>query len=567
MEFKSFKGKIIIPTVIILTILVIILNTFLAVRFHEINDALVNEKYRTNINTLRQFLTDSEANTKAAAVSMAFNEDNITAIRTRDTSEIIKKFTYALAMYRVDYFVITDEKGLVLARTDESTRLGDSVVNQQNIKDALAGVASTYYEEGTVSKVSIRTGAPVYDPNGAMVGAISAGVRLDSEYAVEKLKALLQSEISVFLGNVRIVTTVTRGGSNIAGTSIDPGIAHIVIDYQREYFGDVDVLGERYKAFYMPLVNAQNKAFATICLAIPSKNLTAAANQSIRGGIILGLCGLGISALSLYFIISTISRPLIQLSNDTYHIASGNLKISFDTTGKDEVGYLSRSLQEVANNLHRLLDGIAVMIDEHEKGNLDFVLETDAFHGDYKVLADNILELANTGMRDQLTGISNRRSFNNRLALEWKRAIRGRYPISILMIDVDHFKDYNDTFGHQQGDVALRAVAKTISESIKRSQDLCARWGGEEFIVLLPETDQAGAVIVAEHVRREIENMLIPGDDARAAKITVSIGTNTCIPTPENLADGLIEAADSALYQAKESGRNAISFYEGGDEV
>jgi diguanylate cyclase (GGDEF)-like protein len=198
------------------------------------------------------------------------------------------------------------------------------------------------------------------------------------------------------------------------------------------------------------------------------------------------------------------------------------------------------------------------MIVEQENGNVDYSFETGEFYGDYKILADSVLELAAFGMRDQLTGIPNRRSFDNRLDMEWKRALREKTEISILIIDIDKFKNYNDSFGHQQGDVTLQTVAKTIKQSVKRSFDFAARWGGEEFVVLLPSTDPVGAFNVAEKIRTEIADTVVPCDDEAGRKVPVSIGVNTIMPDADDHINDFISKADEALYKAKETGRNRV---------
>jgi diguanylate cyclase (GGDEF)-like protein len=161
-------------------------------------------------------------------------------------------------------------------------------------------------------------------------------------------------------------------------------------------------------------------------------------------------------------------------------------------------------------------------------------------------------------LRDQLTDLSNRRSFEIRLDAEWGRANREQMPISILMIDVDFFKKFNNTHGHKNGDIALQCVAKSFKESLKRNSDFSARWGGEEFVVLLPNTNSKGALEVAEDVRKCIENLEIPVENN--PKITVSIGVNTKIN--EISKDEFISGADKALYSAKNSGRNRVCFFE-----
>jgi diguanylate cyclase (GGDEF)-like protein len=168
-------------------------------------------------------------------------------------------------------------------------------------------------------------------------------------------------------------------------------------------------------------------------------------------------------------------------------------------------------------------------------------------------MIDTIKRLSET---DQLTGLSNRRIFDYRLRLVWEHAKRDKTPLSIFMIDIDHFKKYNDQYGHLQGDTALQAVARAIEQPLKRAVDFLARWGGEEFIALLPDTDPHGALTVAENIRKNVEATLIPGAGGGTTSLTVSIGVNTHTPTPECSVRDFIAGADQALYAAKNAGRN-----------
>ena len=157
--------------------------------------------------------------------------------------------------------------------------------------------------------------------------------------------------------------------------------------------------------------------------------------------------------------------------------------------------------------------------------------------------------LEHMSMTDQLTNIPNRRNFDNQLNLEWRRAMRDKLPLSFLILDVDKFKLYNDTYGHQEGDVILKAVAKKLEQTVKRSSDFIARWGGEEFVALLPNTNSRGALKVAETIRANIEKETV---------VTVSIGVNTQVPEQNNSIDNFVSAADNALYKAKQAGRNKV---------
>jgi len=175
-------------------------------------------------------------------------------------------------------------------------------------------------------------------------------------------------------------------------------------------------------------------------------------------------------------------------------------------------------------------------------------------------LINQMRAIEHLSMTDQLTGIANRRCFDQQIAKEWRRSIRYRAPISLLMIDVDKFKTYNDTYGHQQGDAAIQIVAQTLSMALKRPADLAARWGGEEFAVLLPVTDRSGATVIAEFIRSNIEAAPLECSSGVSTSITVSIGVHSHIPEKGDSIDEFISKADTALYTAKEMGRNRVCF-------
>ncbi|MCL1916650.1 MAG: cache domain-containing protein, partial [Desulfovibrionaceae bacterium] len=242
---RSFKGK---GNIILTAILIVVINAqivFLSKSFVEFSDSLIQEKLVADINGLKLHLDDGRAYSKTAAVSMAINPEAIRAIGQRDTEELLRLFTPTHDLFRVNYYTITDRDGIVLARTHEPENHGDSVSNQQNVRDALEGKISTYLEKGTAVRVSARTGAPVYDADGTLIGVISAGVRFDTTEAVNDLKALFNAEVTVFLGDERIATTIIRDGQSIVGTVLDPKIADIVIHNKQEYIGNTDILGER----------------------------------------------------------------------------------------------------------------------------------------------------------------------------------------------------------------------------------------------------------------------------------------------------------------------------------
>jgi diguanylate cyclase (GGDEF)-like protein len=173
-------------------------------------------------------------------------------------------------------------------------------------------------------------------------------------------------------------------------------------------------------------------------------------------------------------------------------------------------------------------------------------------------IVQQIRTIERMGLMDPLTDIPNRRCFDEHFDREWRRSIREQKPISFLMMDLDKFKNYNDTYGHPQGDVLLKTVAKIFCAEAKRSADLAARIGGEEFGVILPDTDLESALIVAEKIRSNVEAARAPTIDGEMTSITISIGVNSIIPGRTDLSADFISKADEYLYEAKNTGRNKI---------
>jgi diguanylate cyclase (GGDEF)-like protein len=171
-------------------------------------------------------------------------------------------------------------------------------------------------------------------------------------------------------------------------------------------------------------------------------------------------------------------------------------------------------------------------------------------------------EISQMAIIDSLTEVANRRHFDIFLYQEWRRAQREKWPIAMLMVDVDFFKLYNDVYGHQYGDQCLKRIAEAINKVIHRPSDLVARYGGEEFGVILPNTPIHGAMKVAEQMCQAVANLLIEHKKSTVAHyVTVSVGVAEMYPGQENHPSELVSAADEALYKAKDSGRNRIYVY------
>jgi len=233
---------------------------------------------------------------------------------------------------------------------------------------------------------------------------------------------------------------------------------------------------------------------------------------------------------------------------------------------KKERNILAEARQLLENNAHSenpLLPEYQAIVKHYKKllnQTKRLVTMSDRMQKDLNKLNHRLETLSSL---DGLTGIPNRRLFDKTYADEWKRAQRNGTPLSVIMMDIDYFKQYNDTYGHAAGDTCLQQVAQAISSGAKRSMEFTARCGGEEFVAVLPGTDITGGHIVAETMRELVEQLKIPhlkSDISDYVTISVGVASLTLPVTHDKKSQTLIETADKMLYKAKKEGRNRVCY-------
>jgi len=231
---------------------------------------------------------------------------------------------------------------------------------------------------------------------------------------------------------------------------------------------------------------------------------------------------------------------------------------------KEEAKTKSEAFAAGANDyLVKLPDKIELIarLQYHSRAYLNQVQRDDAYRAlreSQQHLLEANIELQRLNNMDGLTRLNNRRRFNEYAAVEWERAMRDRMEFSILIADVDNFKHYNDTYGHLSGDEALKRIAAAAISSCGRPGDLLARFGGEEFAAVLPNTSTVGALHVAERLRQAVESLQISHPGAAPKVVTLSIGGASSAPQSGDVLFDLVNTADAALYEAKRLGRNRV---------
>jgi diguanylate cyclase (GGDEF)-like protein len=226
-------------------------------------------------------------------------------------------------------------------------------------------------------------------------------------------------------------------------------------------------------------------------------------------------------------------------------------------TSNDALHIEANERKKAEKNLKNLITALT-----QQKDDLEVLVETITAHGDdvqYEWL-ERLGTAEEEALTDALTSVANRRHFDQYLTSEWNRALRHNSDFSVIMIDIDYFKFFNDKYGHQAGDLCIQKIAEQGKKVCGRSTDLFARYGGEEFAMVLPDTDYDGAVKLASDLRENVEQLKIIHEESMVSDfVTVSIGIASCSVTKNCEEDKLLQIADNMLYKAKETGRNRVT--------
>ena len=284
----------------------------------------------------------------------------------------------------------------------------------------------------------------------------------------------------------------------------------------------------------------------TIGVVLPQSRFAAPSEGLLGNAVLVALLLLAACVVAAWVLSERLARPLVNLSQWAARLGQGDWARPHQTgSAIAEVSTLSQALGHMAAQLRDHTDELTRQVTER----------TAELEQANRVLS----KLSHT---DGLTGVANRRRFDELLSQEWSRAMRAGQALALIMLDVDHFKLFNDRYGHLAGDDCLRSIARVLTEQCRRAGDQPARYGGEEFVILVAEDDVAGALQLAERIRLAIEALRIPHVDSAHHVVTVSLGVAVAHPVLGEQAHALISRADAALYRAKHGGRNQTNLAE-----
>ena len=412
-----------------------------------------------------------------------------------------------------DQLLVIDLQGRLVASSAPATaplRLPADWLRSLRVDNQLVGDA---YWDATSGKGKLMVAVPVQRGDGRMIGAFAAELNLRPVQRILRTFAP-DSANAIYLlsADGAVVASSHELTSRLMKAALEGPTLERLAEREGEAVSYLSFTGDRVVGSLKPVPQVP----WTVLVETP-------ADAAFRAVVAFRRTALGVMALLLFIVgvgayrfARIIVRPLDRLAEGARKVAAGDLDVDLPVVGGDEVGYL-----------------------------------TKVFNGMVWRLRETRDELEKLSITDGLTGLANRRFLVQRLNEEALRFRRTKNEFSILMADVDHFKQYNDTFGHPAGDEVLKKVARILHANA-REVDCVARYGGEEFCIMLPETSATGAMIVAERICARVAEAEFPGQ-----KITLSLGVAS-LPANGDTPDAVIAAADEALYKAKREGRNRV---------
>jgi len=395
----SIKWKIFVPIVCILIVVVVTTLVSSSIRFSAYTEILFSERIAVAANGLKKYMDDCERDSRIAALAVSRETKVITAVANRDKEEIINILSSLIDLYHVHFFTVTDADGVVLARTLDD-KYGDSIAYQKNIQEALRGTIYTCIEEGTVVKVAVRTGVPVYNTDGTLIGVISAGVRFDANETLEWLKEHYHADFGVFVNNEMISGTIKVNGERFTEIPLPAFVREMIYSTRNEVFGFDTVNGENYSISFLPLFDTHGEIFAIIATGCSNAELLAERDAMQVTIFLIGVAGLASSILFLLFVTTRITKPITHLSQLVENVSDGYMEDNNtreSSAAKDEINLLTINVYRLVDVIKSILRDLSYLTSNLDRfSDVDIYIDENKYSGSYKEIIKSIKRLADS---------------------------------------------------------------------------------------------------------------------------------------------------------------------------
>ncbi|CQR73397.1 Methyl-accepting chemotaxis protein McpB [Sporomusa ovata DSM 2662] len=401
----GIKQKLVIYTTLFIAVAVLAVAVP-ALYFFTMN---MEKKFELQANQglegLTSILEGYKSDAAIYATLLSRHPEVVKAVEARDSAALVQIIGPLAKAAKLDSVTVSDEKGVVIARTHDPKK-GDSVMNQVNVQQALKGTTFAAIESGTVIKLSVRAGAPVYNAEGRVIGIITPGYNASRDEIVDKVKQLFGVDITVFLGDERVATTIIQDGQRVIGTKLDPVIAEKVLKQGQKYVGRAEIIGKEYITTYLPLVGPEDKAIGVMFAGKTISELNVEKNKMMLSIGAIALCALGIGMFLTFLLAKGITTPISHLVEGVGKVAAGDLSQKVIVTSSDEIAVLAGHFNVMVDQLKALVTRVSGIAGNLSAASEELTASADQTAQAANQVAITISEVAN-GAEKQLKAVDN----------------------------------------------------------------------------------------------------------------------------------------------------------------
>lgn len=397
MKKGKIKTSLTVITVlgILFTAATVFATTFIPSR--QITDQVLENHAEDSLHVVQNEISRYLEDSSGSAVALAQYEQFVSAVESKEPSDILSVIDefYNLTHMTTDCITITDETGTVLVRY-YSDKKGDSIADLDYVEKALSGETVTSVAQGTNIKLGARTGAPIKDASGTIIGVVSVTYPLDDEAFVDNLKGDSESEYTIFLNDERINTTILKNNQRAIGTKMDSAIAAEVLEGQNTYVHETEILNKAYMAAYAPLIDNNGNTVGAVFSGTNMSDINAQRTSSVVFGIVIAVVVVAIVIIIMnIYIGKSIVKPIIHLCGASKEMANGNLNIDIKHESANEIGSLADSLKETVTNLRTYINDISEHMENMASGDMTNDVTLD-YVGDFSSIKDSINKISNS---------------------------------------------------------------------------------------------------------------------------------------------------------------------------
>jgi methyl-accepting chemotaxis protein len=561
--------------VIILSMLALILICimyFIISKFSSFTIATTESETKTALVALEEKLESKKTEATNIAKLLANNQEFESLVVKNDRLAIINFLNNYIKGTNLDFVTVTNNSGMVIARMHEPEKYGDYVTNQINVTEALKGNQIAIIEKGTAVKLSARSGAPVRDAQGNIVGVVSTGFSLDKTDILDNMKKTVDCDLTIFLGDVRINTTIIQEGKRLIGTKLKPQIAEKVIQGKQNYTGEAEILGSQYITSYVPLLS-NNEVIGVLFAGRSMDEVNSIKREFVLYVLIISLVGFFCVGFVMMAIMKKILiKPVQQATDMMVEMSKGHLHSRINTDSKDEIGIMARSM----NNFSDTLQSFSLLMYEVANGNLELTATVMDEKDELSPALNKII--------DTLQNVKKETDLLTQAAIEGKTDYRGnadKYSGGYKTI----VEGFNSTINAiisvvREGEITLEKMstgdltARMEGEYLGNFRDFqyCINRLGESLEKVIVEVTEAVHAVASSsaQISSSTEEMAAGSQEqsAQASEVAAAVEemSNTILETTRN-THSASESAKDAGATAKEGGKIVLDTVEGMNRI